>query len=222
MKKTILIYGDSNTYGVDPAKSAGKVPDPDKTGRLPKEDRYPSVIQEILGDEYDVIPEGLPGRTTVYADPVYPFFDGRAHAVPIIKSHTPIHLLVVNLGVNDLKVTFTPEEDTLKRAMQELLKVLLNPYLYDDWKAPKLLLVSPTAICDNIEKTRMYGMYDYHSRELSLALGRIYKGVADEFGCEFFDAAGVSVASELDAIHLDAQNHHALGEALAAKIKEIL
>lgn len=46
--KTVLCYGDSNTYGYVP-----------ETGlRYPREVRYPGRLQLLLGEEYCVIEEG--------------------------------------------------------------------------------------------------------------------------------------------------------------------
>ena len=53
--RTILCYGDSNTWGSDP-----------ETGeRFEEEVRWPGVLRRALGNGYHVIEEGLPGRTTV-------------------------------------------------------------------------------------------------------------------------------------------------------------
>ena len=47
--KTILCYGDSNTWGYNA----------ETTGRYPPETRWPNVMARELGDGYTVIPEGL-------------------------------------------------------------------------------------------------------------------------------------------------------------------
>ena len=56
--KEIVCYGDSNTWGYDPATG----------GRLPHGSRWTSVLQERLGSGYRIIPEGMNGRTTVFDD----------------------------------------------------------------------------------------------------------------------------------------------------------
>lgn len=59
--KQILCFGDSNTYGFIPAN--GK--------RYPFGVRWTSVLAKKLGfDEYNVIEEGLCGRTTIFEDPI--------------------------------------------------------------------------------------------------------------------------------------------------------
>ena len=42
------------------------------------------------------------------------------------------------------------------------------------------------------------------------------------FACAFFDAASVTPASRVDGIHLDADQHRALGEALAGPVGRML
>jgi lysophospholipase L1-like esterase len=57
--KTVLCYGDSNTWGYNPSTE----------DRYPLAERWVSVLALALGPEYLVIPEGLNGRTTVWPDP---------------------------------------------------------------------------------------------------------------------------------------------------------
>ena len=59
--KTVLCFGDSNTHGQIPGKDGG---------RYEKEIRWPGVLKSMLGDSFDVIEEGLGGRTTVFEDPI--------------------------------------------------------------------------------------------------------------------------------------------------------
>lgn len=58
--KSILCYGDSNTYGLRS----------DLVSRYPRNVRWTGILQEKLGSEYYIIEEGLGGRTTVWDDPV--------------------------------------------------------------------------------------------------------------------------------------------------------
>ena len=58
--RTILCYGDSNTWGSDP----------ETRERFPEDVRWPGVLRMRLGEEYRVMEEGLPGSTTVREDPI--------------------------------------------------------------------------------------------------------------------------------------------------------
>ncbi len=58
--KTVLCYGDSNTWGFDPETGERFAPDV----------RWPGLLRRSLGEGYWVIEEGLGGRTTVRNDPI--------------------------------------------------------------------------------------------------------------------------------------------------------
>lgn len=65
--KTIVCYGDSNTWGYDPASSTRFAPDV----------RWTGVMAAELGAGYRVVEEGLSGRTTVWEDPIEEHRNGK-------------------------------------------------------------------------------------------------------------------------------------------------
>ena len=67
------------------------------------------VMQNALGAEYEVLGEGLNGRTTVWEDPIEEHKCGKTHLIPIIKTHQPFDLLIMMLGTNDLKKRVSDE-----------------------------------------------------------------------------------------------------------------
>ena len=85
-------------------------------------------------------------------------------------------------------------------------------------RAPKVLLMAPPPVAKLSEFAEMFEGAEAKSRRLA----EHYKRVADEHGCEFLDAAQVIVSSDIDGIHLDASEHQKLGEAVAARAREIL
>ena len=93
----IVAFGDSNTWGYDPATG----------GRFPRAQRWPSVLQRELGPDFEVIAEGLNGRTTVHDDPIEPYRCGADALPPCLMSHAPVDLLILALGCNDLKKRFS-------------------------------------------------------------------------------------------------------------------
>ncbi|MGA2043502.1 MAG: GDSL-type esterase/lipase family protein, partial [Roseiarcus sp.] len=92
----ILAYGDSNTWGYDPAGG----------GRFGPDVRWTGIMQAELGASFKVIEEGLNGRTTVFDDPIEPDRNGLTYLSPCLLSHAPLDLLVISLGCNDLKRRF--------------------------------------------------------------------------------------------------------------------
>src|SRR6185312_15728191 len=121
--KTILCYGDSNLRGFIPGTFD------EKTGlsaRYAKNKRWTGVLQNKLGDKYDVIEEGLNGRTTNLDEiiPGRPFRNGLALLPACLESHYPIDLVIFMLGTNDTKVQFNRTAEEIAEGMRELVKVI--------------------------------------------------------------------------------------------------
>jgi lysophospholipase L1-like esterase len=98
--KTILCYGDSNTWGCIPLTAA------QPPRRYGPAQRWPGVLRRELGDGFGIVEEGLNGRTTVWDDPLEPSRSGKELLVPCLLTHQPIELVIVMLGTNDLKGRF--------------------------------------------------------------------------------------------------------------------
>ena len=86
--REIMCFGDSNTWGYDPARGA----------RFAREVRWTGVLQASLGPGIHVIEEGLNGRTSVWEDPVEGDKMGRRHLMPCLESQAPLDLVVLMLG----------------------------------------------------------------------------------------------------------------------------
>ena len=207
--RTILCYGDSNTWGSDP-----------ETGeRFPWDVRWPGVLRKELGDEYLVIEEGLPGRTTVRDDPIEgDHKNGRAYLRACLESHKPIDLVTLMLGTNDLKERFGASASDIAQGAASLADIMLKSGCGPEDAAPLVVLISPPAVATLTDMAQMFEGAEEKSSQFPEYFGRF----AEQYGCEFFDASEVIVSSEVDGIHLDADAHGKLGEAVAARIGEIL
>jgi lysophospholipase L1-like esterase len=60
------------------------------------------------------------------------------------------------------------------------------------------------------------------NEEKSKQLGSHYKAVAEANGVEYFDAGAVVKSSNIDGLHLDADQHELLGKALAGLVKKVI
>ena len=56
----------------------------------------------------------------------------------------------------------------------------------------------------------------------SMKFAEHYQRVARNYGCHFLDASKVVVSSDLDGVHFEADQHRKLGQAVAARVREIL
>lgn len=212
--KRILCYGDSNTWGATPGTGV----------RIDEDKRWTGVCQQILGDGYRVLEEGLPGRTTVYEDPCDPVMNGLTALGYTLCSQKPIDLVVLFLGTNDLKFT---NAFGAASGIDTLLHRIVNANVYYPGSCPvfsgtpKVLLIAPPRILPEIDAvmpdSRFTGL-SHHSRDFS----RLYRQLAEKHGVEFLDAAALVELSPVDCLHLDERAHRILGNAVAKKIPEML
>ncbi len=208
--KTILCYGDSNTWGYNAITGA----------RYPLEQRWVTLLARELGPDYLVIPEGLNGRTTVWPDPVEgEYKSGKSTLIPILESHHPLDLVVLMLGTNDLKHRFGLSASDIANSAQTLVEMIQNSTFGPDGHAPQVLLIAPPPTCvpDTCFEETFAG-----GDEKSQRLAHYYKLAADEAGCGFLDAGRYVVSSKVDGIHLDAGELPKLAVAVAASVRELL
>ena len=203
--KTILCYGDSNTWGHPPGGS----------GRYAWGVRWPGLLQQALGSSVRIIAEGLGGRTTCFDDPLSPHRNGLAYLSISLESHSPIDLLIVMLGTNDVKVRFNLTPYTIGQGAAEnlMLAKKFEPAIAN------ILLVSPPYVVptDHAENTLAFDGAVEKSRELA----KHYIYFATQLGCHFFDASSVARSSEIDGIHLDEKNHALLACGMVKEVQKI-
>jgi len=212
--KNILCFGDSNTYGLSPEWVHGQF------GRHDINTRWTGRLQQLLGDDYRIIEEGLCGRTTVFDDPTGPYKSGIDYLQPCIESHTPLDLIIIMLGTNDTKGLFNASPAEIAMGLTRLVGVAKNPALYMGTPVPKVLVAVPVPIGEAAMKLPD-GITSMDMIEKSRALAPRYKNVADMYGCDFIDLGQVASTTDYEGVHLDAAAHAAVAEAYAAKIREI-
>jgi lysophospholipase L1-like esterase len=193
--KTILCYGDSNTWGQVPRSAE----------RHPRSVRWPSVLQNLLGDDFEIITEGLRGRT---------FSDGLPYISMLLSSHKPIDTVIIMLGGNDLK-NLDPKEIATK--LEKTIHIIKEKNI------PKIIIICPTpTIKAEVEAKSEEGrkLDEAMARGIGLSteLSRVYKEVAEKYGCMFIDAGDHILSSTKDGYHLDAESHVKLAQVIAEKL----
>ena len=206
--KTILCYGDSNTWGYEPATKE----------RYSRGERWTGILQQELGAEYYIVEEGLNGRTTVWDDPIEGYKNGKEQLIPCLTSHKPIDLVTIMLGTNDLKRRFSLGAYDIAEGAGVLVNIVQKSDCGPQEDAPKVLLMAPPPVANLTEYAEMFEAAEVKSRRFS----EHYRRVAQEYGCEFLDTAQVIVSSDLDGIHFEVSEHQKLGQTVAAQVREML
>jgi lysophospholipase L1-like esterase len=208
----VLCYGDSNTWG------SATVPRPD--GRYAWPERWPGILAARLGPSWMVIEEGLPGRTTVHSDPIEgAWLNGASYLVPCLRSHRPLDVVVIMLGTNDLKARCGVTPFDIAEGVGTLLTILRQAEAGNNAGMPKAMVVCPPPIRATFGELPEFGDMFEAGHEKSLRLKPQYERVAKLHGAYFLDAGSLITSSAFDGIHLDADMHMRLGEAIAVAIK---
>ena len=199
----VLCYGDSNTWG-----HGGNSKD-----RYPTNVRWTGRLQEKLGEKYEVIEEGLCGRTTDLDDDSSTFSDknGLNYLPACLDSQSPLDLVILMLGTNDLKPKFDRSAQDIAQAIDHLLELIQTV-------TKKIILVSPPHIREDRLKpdTNFRG-----AGAKSHQLAGFFKEVAEKRGCGFVDIAAYVQPGDADGVHLESEMHPIVAEVLYKKIRDI-
>lgn len=208
----VLCYGDSNTHGQKP----------DRTGRHEPNVRWTGQLQNLLGDKYYVIEEGLGSRTTNLEYDRKPGRNGKTYLAPCLHSHDPLDIVMIMLGTNDLKIEYRRSSEAIADAISELIDAVGMYGETKTGKIPKIVIISPIEIDDQAPKfSELYtGSYDRESAVESKKLSKAIKNIAEEHEAIFLDAATVARAGE-DGIHIDEISQKPLAELVAKTIKSL-
>ncbi|MBQ6495737.1 MAG: acylhydrolase [Firmicutes bacterium] len=217
--KTILCYGDSNTYGYVPSTGL----------RYPENVRWPGVLRKLLdeetqqgGERYVVIEEGCNGRTASVLPEDEPWKDGRPYLKACLNSHKPIEWVVLMLGSNDLKHQFHAKPQDIAGGIRWILQTIEEFLLDKQGYCPKVLLVSPPLVGKGIEESPFADRFSEDAIEKSMKLAELYEAEAEAFAddgkgiqCAFLDSSKIIDPSEIDSLHLMPDAHEKLGQEIA-------
>lgn len=212
MKKRIVCFGDSNTWGYD-AKTLE---------RFTEEVRWPSLLGAMLGDEYQVVEEGLSGRTSVVDDPLFEGLNAYNYIHPCLMSHSPLELVIIMLGTNDTKERFNLTSYNIAQGITRLALKARNTPTGAKGSNPKVLVIAPPPIGKGYYHTdvcKPMGLEcDRKSEELADFLEELLK--TQEI--DFLHTKGIVHMNEIDYMHLDEEGHKQLSKLVFHKLKSIL
>ncbi|GAB1582046.1 SGNH/GDSL hydrolase family protein [Phyllobacterium phragmitis] len=209
--KTVLCYGDSLTWGYNP----------EGPGRHAFEDRWPSVLAAALGPEVNVIADGLNGRTTGYDDHLADCDRNGVRTLPTaLHTHMPLDLVIVMLGSNDMKPAVAGTAHAARAGMQRLVGLIRRHDYSFDYEAPDILIVSPPPLCETADP--VFSATYQGGIEQSSMLAPLYRDLADDLGCGFYNAGSVARTSPIDGVHLTADNTRAIGRGLEPIVRVML
>jgi len=205
----VLVYADSLSWGIIP----------NTRERFAFDRRWPGVMELELGGSVRVIEDCLNGRRTAWQDPYKPGRNGLVGLEQRIEVNSPLSLVVVMLGTNDFQSMHQLNAWHSAQGIAAIINAIRRAPLEPGMPNPDILVVSPPTI----QKSKGCMAEKFAGAEKKArGLAQAIEQVAIDNHCHFFAAGSVTATSQVDGVHLDEEQHLALGNALAKVVRELL
>ncbi len=199
MKKKILFYGDSNTYGYDGNRRYGY--------RFPESVRWTNQLQKLVKDSWRVVADGECGREI----PASGY--GMQPMDQTILNCIPLDIFAIMLGSNDLLNMPAPDPDFVAGKMERLL-CHVKKFCDMPVGPKKILLIAPPAI----QEKGPYGAY----AQASLKLAECYDELAEKMDVYFADASSLQLTMATDGVHMEEAGHREFAGRMAQVLQNLL
>ncbi len=198
-RRTIVCYGDSNTYGYDPRDMMGL--------RYPTDSIWTTIIEKKLGEDWLILNKGMNGRP-----------------LPEIKYQEKLVLgmtdgleekdfLVMMLGTNDILLTASPDAALPIQKMEKFLEFWQQAR--EQGKAAcSLVIVAPPLVSKSLDPAEMY-----FNENLKMNVG--FHVLAEKYGVPLIDASVWGVPLAYDGVHFSEEGHRIFAEHFAEEIGKL-
>ncbi|MBI1416999.1 MAG: lipolytic enzyme, G-D-S-L [Limimaricola sp.] len=210
MTRILMTFGDSNTHGTPPIVTRGVY------DRYGPDIRWPRIAVAALGDGWELVEEGLPGRTAQFPDPLMgAHMDARDGLKIALQSHGPLDVLTLMLGTNDTKTMFGATPEGITAGIAGLLSIAMSDEMQTRHGGFKVLVICPPPVLE--QGPLREGIFG--GRAKGMALPPLYAAMAENWGAGFLDAGQHIAVSPVDGVHFEPDAHRTLGLAVAKAIE---
>jgi lysophospholipase L1-like esterase len=211
--KQILVYGDSISWGMVPGTRE----------RYAFDQRWPGVLESALHSaglrEIRIVENCLPGRKTIWDDPFRPGRNGASGLGEVIEMCSPLELVIIQLGTNDFQAPFGIKAWAAASGVGKLVETVRQAPVEPGMPRPRILVVAPPEIIQpkGGNEKKFEGAVE-RSKGFAAALAEM----AATKSVHFFDLNPITGRSEIDGIHLGADQHDVVGKAAASVVRELI
>ena len=198
-RRKVIFYGDSNTFGYDPADMYDR--------RFPEDKRWTTIVAKRFVSEIEVIPEGMNGRKI--PDPRY----DTSYLKGIVDSVDDRGLFCTMLGTNDILLTMEPDAEYAIRRMEAYLEYLLTCLCPE-----QILIVAPPHIGSARMSDPLYHKFYVESLRMNTAFERM----TGEKKIWFSDASRWNIEMSFDQVHFSERGHQVFAEKMAELLESIM
>lgn len=189
-KHRILFYGDSNTYGYDPADM--------QEGRYAEEIRWTDRLRLSLGEGWEILDEGQNGRTIPDMRTDNPYLEG------LLSGLKDGEIFAFMLGTNDILRTYPPDISVPVGRMEAFLDFLRQRKAAQD-----LLLIAPPY--SGRENGRdLPAQYYKACRQMNKA----FEKLARQRKIPYVNADSWHISLAFDEVHFSEEGHRQFADAM--------
>jgi lysophospholipase L1-like esterase len=196
--KRLLCYGDSNTWG---QMALGR-------GRLDDAKQWPNILQQRLGPEYKVIQEGVGGRVAGNCESL-PWRNGKDSFEMVYYSASPVDLVIIALGTNDLKRQFGRDAAAIAKDLLWYKSAIRNFTRLSEGKDTKIMYICPA----NYISTEGYFETEPNTRAELIRIMQSWDEPVVLFN---------NLPLDSDDLHFTAAAHQTVAETMTDKVKETI
>lgn len=203
--KRILCYGDSNTWGY--------ISGSDHL-RYNENERWTKLLQKELGQNFEVIEEGLNSRTLCSTDdrPGKEGRNGFEYFKPCMDSHDKIDFIIIMLGTNELKNTFNNSAEDIVEMLDKYVEFILNYKSQIDKSRPEIVISGLPPVNENTDYSQKSNKYK-GATEKCLNLSMLLEKYCKDKALTYVKNDDLSVG--VDGVHLTLESHKLLAERIS-------
>ncbi len=205
----ILCYGDSNTWGY--------VSGSDHL-RYDEKTRWTRLLQNYLGNEYEIIEEGLNSRTLKSEDKRVgrEGRNGLAYLKPCLDSQDKVDVVVFMLGTNELKAFYNNSSKDMLSMFLEHMKLLREYKSQIDKKSPSVIVLGIAKVAEN--SATLSENYKYSGvMQKRTEYNSFIKKYCLQSNIEYIDNDELEVG--IDGVHITEESHRLLANKVAKSIR---
>lgn len=191
--KTVLCFGDSNTYGYSPFDGS----------RFSETERWTGILKT----RFNVIEAGLNNRVGFVLSPFGEKYSGLKYFPKVLSACNNIDFLILSVGTNDLQYAYNVDMQTIENGLETLITFAKE-------KTSNIIIVPPVILNEYIFNGMFSLMFDKSSIEKSVQVQEVFKKVVSKHNCKLLDFNEFVRPSNIDGLHYDKTAHKKIAEVV--------
>ena len=165
--------------------------------------------------------DSLPGRTTNINDMQDgSHLNGASVFKSCLLSHSPLDLIIIMLGTNDLKKRFNRSSDEVAKGVKELINIAKHTFsgkgTWHDQNLSEIVVICPPVLGELSNDLQWSNYIEWEGAfDKSKKLFNSLKHVTDEEKIYLIDSNQYIESSSLDPIHWSKKTHETFGKKVA-------